>query len=180
MYKPGECIRVSCVKYLCSTARSTSSTQAKLVHLCQNAVRRSMYAVSWIYHCSQVLQQLSPDLAITFDTHFLCCRTSAVFDCTANKTKPINLSKGLVPSVGAWQSICFLRGCWSPGESCLLRSKYCVLRLIVRCWGCWFNNTRSYFCGCPIFGACHLKKGGTGIKQFNHVGHWWFPRSHFW
>ena len=44
-----------------------------------------------------------------------------------NNTKPFNLSEGLVPSVGARQNICFLCGCWSPGESCFIRLKYCVL-----------------------------------------------------
>jgi hypothetical protein len=46
-----------------------------------------------------------------------------------NKTKPFNLSKGLVSSVGAWQNICFLCGRWSPGESCFIHLKYCVLAL---------------------------------------------------
>ncbi len=93
MYKTGDCICVSRVKYLFSTTSSTSSavlvlngttssTQALLVHLCQNSLRRSMNAVLWIYHCLQVRQRLLPYLAFTFDTHFSCCRTSAVFDCT--------------------------------------------------------------------------------------------------
>jgi hypothetical protein len=90
MYQPGDCIRVSRVKYFCSTTSSTvlvlhgttSSTQAIQVHLRQNSVRRSMYALPWIYHCSQVQQRLLPYLAFTFDTHFSCRRTSAVFDCT--------------------------------------------------------------------------------------------------
>ena len=55
MYEPGDCIRVSRVKYLCST---TSSTQGILIHLRQNFVRRSMYAVPWKYHLSQVLHRL--------------------------------------------------------------------------------------------------------------------------
>jgi len=93
MYEPGDCIRVSRVKYLCSTTSSTSSavlvlhgttcsTQAIQVHLRQNSVRRSMYAVLWIYHCSQVRQERLPYCAFTFDTHFSCRCTSAVFDCT--------------------------------------------------------------------------------------------------
>ncbi len=60
MYQPGDCIRVSRVKYLCSTTSSTSSavlvlhgttssTQAIQVHLRHNSVSRSMYAVPWIY-----------------------------------------------------------------------------------------------------------------------------------
>jgi hypothetical protein len=68
---------------------TSSSTQAILVHLRQNSVRRSMYAVPWIYHCSQVQQQLLLYLAFTFDTHFSCRCTSAVFDCTI---RPIHSS----------------------------------------------------------------------------------------
>jgi hypothetical protein len=44
-----------------------------------------------------------------------------------NKTKPFNLSEGLVPSVGARQNICFLCGRWSPGESWFICLNYCVL-----------------------------------------------------
>ncbi len=79
MYEPDDCIRVSRVKYLCST---TSSTQAILVHLRQNSVHRLMYTGPRIYYCSQLLQQLPPYLAFTFDTHFSCHCTSAVIGCT--------------------------------------------------------------------------------------------------
>ncbi len=91
MYQPGDCIRVSRVKYLCSTT-STSGTQAIQVHLRQNSVSRSMYAVPWIYdsndyrtvHLHLTLSHFScpRTCAFTFDIHFSCRRKSAVLHCT--------------------------------------------------------------------------------------------------
>ena len=147
-----------------------------------------MYAVPWKYHWSQVLQQLPQYLAFTFDTHFSCRCKFAVFDCTIIPSHSTFL-KGSYQACKLGKSFVFYVDTGHLGNLALFvsstvssRCSYPAmhLRLIVRCWGCWFNNSQSYFCGRPILGACHLKKGGTGIKLFNHVEHWWFPRSHFW
>jgi hypothetical protein len=85
-----------------------------------------------------------------------------------------------VTRVGARCNICFLCGCWSPGESCFLYLKHCVFALCLTSKApetyiatLWLLNQQVpvTFLWLSLFVTLLLKKWTTTRSHSDHFGH---------